>query len=129
MIKILDDKPFVIGSRYVEGGKCEMSIFRLFLSVMGNRFIKYISKINSEEFTTSFRGFNLNMLTDFDLNNVRSKGYSFFMESIFNLDNHSIKIHQIPIYFKNRTQGKSKIPKLEILRTLKNLFILKYFRK
>ena len=48
------------------------------------------------------------MLTDFDLNNVRSKGYSFFMESIFNLDNHSIKIHQIPIYFKNRTQGKSK---------------------
>jgi len=51
------------------------------------------------------------------------------MESIFNLNNHSIKIHQIPIYFKNRTQGKSKIPKLEILRTLKNLFILKYFRK
>ena len=41
MIKILDDKPFVIGSRYVKGGKCEMSIFRLFLSVLGNRFIKY----------------------------------------------------------------------------------------
>ena len=45
MIKILDDKPFVIGSRYVEGGKCEMSIFRLFLSVMGNRFINIFPRL------------------------------------------------------------------------------------
>ena len=49
---------------------------------MGNRFIKYISKINDEEFTTSFRNFNLNMLTDFDSKHSESKRCSFFMGSI-----------------------------------------------
>ena len=34
-------------------------------------------------------------------------------------------IVQIPINFKDRTKGKSKIPKIEILRTLKNLFLIK----
>ena len=75
MIKILDDKPFVIGSRYVEGGN-EMSIFRLFLSVMGNRFINIFPRLIVKNLRL-FR-FNLNTLTDFDLNNVRSKGYSFY---------------------------------------------------
>ena len=32
---------------------------------------------------------------------------------------------QIPITFKDRKKGKSKIPRLEILRTLKNLFLIK----
>ena len=36
--------------------------------------------------------------------------------------NYSIK--EIPIIFKDRAKGESKIPKLEILRTLKNLIIL-----
>ena len=32
---------------------------------------------------------------------------------------------QIPIKFKDREKGKSKIPKIEIFRTLKNLLLLK----
>ena len=34
------------------------------------------------------------------------------------------EIKEIPIIFTDRVKGYSKIPKLEILRTLKNLFIL-----
>ena len=40
MINILDSSSFVIGSRYIKGGKCEMTGFRLFLSIIGNKFIK-----------------------------------------------------------------------------------------
>ena len=126
MINILDNHEFVIGSRYMKGGKCEMSIPRLLLSVIGNKIIKYILKINSDEFTTSFRGFNLIKLDDFSLDLINSKGYSFFMETIFRINERKININQIPIHFKNRAQGKSKIPKYEIIRTLKNLIILKF---
>ena len=35
MINILDKSSFVIGSRYVEGGKCEMKRSRLILSNLG----------------------------------------------------------------------------------------------
>ena len=50
------------------------------------------------------------------------------METIFILNKLGHNIYEIPIQFKNRTQGKSKIPKLEVLRTLKNLLII-YFKK
>ena len=124
IIDLLDTNSFVIGSRYINGGKCEMSFLRLILSIIGNKIIKHILNIKSNEFTTSFRGFNLIKLTNFNLDMVNSKGYSFFMETIFILNKLGYNIYEIPIQFKNRTQGKSKIPKLEVLRTLKNLFII-----
>ena len=124
IIDLLDANSFVIGSRYMDGGRCEMSFLRLILSIIGNKIIKYILNIKSNEFTTSFRGFNLIKLTNFNLDMVNSKGYSFFMETIFILNKLGYNIYEIPIQFKNRTQGKSKIPKLELLRTLKNLLII-----
>jgi len=124
IIDLLDTNSFVIGSRYIKGGNCEMTLPRLILSIIGNKIIKYVLNIKSNEFTTSFRGFNLNKLTNFNLDMVNSKGYSFFMETIYLLSKLGHNIYEIPIQFKNRTQGQSKIPKLEVLRTLKNLFII-----
>ena len=46
MLDILDSSSFVIGSRYIKGGKCEMSGHRLALSIVGNKFIKKVLKIN-----------------------------------------------------------------------------------
>ena len=127
ILKLLDKNPFVIGSRYVLGGTCEMSMHRWIMSYFGNKFIKLILNINCNEFTTSYRGFNINYLKKFHLDQVKSEGYSFFMETIFLINKLGYKIVQIPIQFANRRHGKSKIPKNEILRTLKNLFILKFF--
>ena len=128
MIDILNKSSFVIGSRYIEGGKCEMSSHRLMLSIIGNKFIKKLLRIDCNEFTTSYRGFNLLKLNEFDLNVVNSKGYSFFMETIYRLNKHGVVINEIPIHFRNRRHGSSKIPGIEIFRTLKNLFKL-YFEK
>ena len=124
MLDILDSSSFVIGSRYIKGGKCEMSGHRLALSIVGNKFIKKVLKINCNEFTTSYRGFNLSKLKGFNLNMINSKGYSFFMETIYRLSKAGVNINEIPIHFKNRRHGYSKIPGIEIFRTLKNLFLL-----
>jgi len=128
MIEILQKKPFVIGSRYMKGGKCDMAWPRLLLSTIGNKVIKFVLNINCNEFTSSYRGFNLIKLKKLNLNMVKAKGYSFFMETIFLIDFLNFKIHQIPINFRNRTHGKSKIPSLEILRTLSRLFVL-FFKR
>tara|TARA_B100001027_G_C16244803_1_gene321284 strand:+ start:383 stop:1093 length:711 start_codon:yes stop_codon:yes gene_type:complete len=124
MLDILNTSSFVIGSRYIKGGKCEMSGHRLALSIVGNKFIKKVLKIDCNEFTTSYRGFNLSKLKGFNLNMINSKGYSFFMETIYRLNKVGVNINEIPIHFKNRKYGYSKIPSIEILRTLKNLFFL-----
>ena len=127
ILKLLEKNSFVIGSRYMAGGSCEMSLHRWIMSYWGNKFIKLILNINCNEFTTSFRGFNINQLKEFHLNQIKSKGYSFFMETIYLINKLDYKILQIPIKFANRKHGKSKIPKNEIFRTLKNLFFLKFF--
>jgi len=124
-INELKNKEFVIGSRYIEGGKCGMIGLRLLLSYCANKFIKYIFKINCNEFTTSYRGFNLKKLKNFDLNEVQSGGYSFFMDTIYQLDKRGFFIKEIPIHFKDRIKGTSKISKIEIFRTLYNIFKIK----
>jgi dolichol-phosphate mannosyltransferase len=121
----LTDQPFVIGSRYIKDGKNEMKLKRYILSVVGNKIIKFVLGINCDEFTSAYRGFNLDMLKNFDINAVSSRGYSFFMETIYLLHLNGNDIKQIPIKFKDRAKGDSKIPKIELFRTLKNLFFLK----
>ena len=126
-VKNLDENAFVIGSRYILGGKCEMKGTRLIMSKIGNLVIKIFSKINSNEFTTSYRGFNIKKLKNFHLNDVKETGYSFFMGTLFELEKKNFYIKEIPITFADREQGISKIPRLEIFRTIKNLinYVLK----
>ena len=123
-IKNLKNFSFVIGSRYISGGKCLMRGFRLILSKFGNQIIRVVSGIKSNEFTTSYRGFDIKNLKNFDLNNVKTKGYSFMMGTMFELEKNNIEIKEIPITFYDRKRGFSKIPKIEIFRTFKNLIFL-----
>ena len=119
----LNNYPFVIGSRYTYGGKCEMKGFRLFISFFGNKFIKFVLNSKCSEFTTSYRGFSLKKLKNFNLNIIENAGYSFFMSTIYELEKKNFDIKEIPITFYERTAGKSKIEKVEIFRTLKNLYL------
>ena len=119
--KNLENYPFVIGSRYIEGGKCLMKGSRLIMSKIGNLVIKFFSGINCNEFTTSYRGFNIRKLTNFHLKDVKEAGYSFFMGTLFEINKKKFVIKEIPIVFFDREKGISKIPRLEIFRTLKNL--------
>ena len=124
-IEKLESNPFVIGSRYIKGGRNETKLVRYLLSAIGNKIIKIVLNIDCEEFTTSYRGFNLEKLLNFDINEVNSQGYSFFMETIYRVHRSKYSIKQVPIIFADRTKGISKIPKIETLRTLKNLFLIK----
>ena len=47
IINLLNKHEFVIGSRYMDGGKCEMRGLRLLMSIIGNSVIKFILKILS----------------------------------------------------------------------------------
>tara|TARA_Y100000816_G_scaffold132719_1_gene93676 strand:- start:740 stop:1447 length:708 start_codon:yes stop_codon:yes gene_type:complete len=126
-VENLNNFPIVLGSRYVTGGNCLMSGRRLIISKYGNKFMKFIFKFDCNEFTTSYRGFNLKKLNDFHLNLIKTKGYSFFMGTIYEIFKKGFKVKEIPITFKDRSKGYSKIPRIEILRTLKNVLFLKLF--
>jgi len=127
-IKNLDEYPVVLGSRYISGGQCLMTGRRLIFSKYGNLIIKFIFQVDCSEFTTSYRGFNLKKLNNFHLNLIKTKGYSFFMGTVHEIFKQKFKVKEIPIIFKDRKKGHSKIPRIEMLRTLINIFVLKFFK-
>ena len=79
------------------------------------------------EYTTSYRGFNIIKLKNFDMNLVKASGYSFFMGTIHYLKLANANMIETPIVFNDRVYGVSKIPKIEIFRTFFNL--IKYSLK
>ena len=127
-IKNLEEFPVVLGSRYIDGGQCLMKGRRLIFSKYGNLIMKFIFQLDCNEFTTSYRGFNLKKLNNFHLNLIKTKGYSFFMGTIHEIFKQKFKIKEIPIIFNDRKKGYSKIPRVEILRTIINLLILRFIK-
>ena len=113
-INELNFNSFVIGSRYIEGGRNETKLSRYLLSIIGNKIIKIVLGINCEEFTTSYRGFNLSKLNNFDIYKINAQGYSFFMETIYQIDKSGYLIKQVPIIFADRKKGHLKFLKLRL---------------
>ena len=127
-IRNLEEFPVVLGSRYIDGGQCLMKGRRLIFSKYGNLIIKFIFQLDCNEFTTSYRGFNLKKLNNFHLNLIKTRGYSFFMGTVHEIFKQKFKVKEIPIIFSDRKKGYSKIPRVEILRTIINLLILRFIK-
>ena len=128
-LKHINNNDFVLGSRYMAGGKNKLGLLRFLLSYFGNKFIKIILNIKCTEYTSSFRAFNLRRMGNFNLNIINSKGYSFFMETIYQINKLGYNIVELPIIFEHRYKGKSKIPKIELFRTLLNVIRLCLIKK
>lgn len=129
IINLLKENDFVLGSRYINGGSNDQKFTRYMLSFLGNKFIKLLSRTNSSEFTTSYRGFNIKRLKNFHLNQIDANGYSFFMETVIKINKKKFRSKEFPINFKDRKYGNSKIPKIEIFRTLFNLLKITFKKK
>ena len=72
-LKLIDNNDFVLGSRYMIGGRNKIGLLRFLLSYFGNKFIKNVLNIECTEFTSSFRAFNLKRMNNFNLNMINSK--------------------------------------------------------
>ena len=118
IIFYLKNNNFVIGSRYIEGGKCNLKGFRYILSSYGNKIIKFFLKLPLNEFTTALRGYDKKVIKNLTSSTFSAKGYSFQTEVVNKICKKSFHIKEFPIIFKNRSSGKSKIPKLESIRTI-----------
>ena len=89
----------------MRGGENKLSFFRFLLSYFGNKFIKCMLNVECTEFTTSYRAFNLKRMHNFNLSIINSKGYSFFMETIFQIKKRGFSVKEIPIIFFRMDQN------------------------
>jgi dolichol-phosphate mannosyltransferase len=117
-----DDYDVVIGSRYMLKDSLEgWNLFRKFLTVVGHFMTKYLLKMPYDA-TGAFRLYHLDKIPEYAFENVSSKGYSFFFESLYILYLNRYAIKEIPIKLPPRTYGHSKMRMKDAWHSLTFLF-------
>ena len=115
---------FVIGSRFCEGAKSDYKGIRKIISICGNYSARKLLNIELNEITTYFRVYSVNLLKKLPFNELNSQGYSLGVKLVWLMKKLNSELIEIPIYFKDRNKGKSKIPKMQIFISFFDLFFI-----
>ncbi len=110
LAEALGDADVVLGSRYVSGGGISnWPQHRLFISSLGNLYARMILQAGLQDLTGGFKFFRRKVLESIDLNKIWSDGYAFQIETTYRVIQQGFRVKEVPIVFKDRTRGKSKI--------------------
>jgi dolichol-phosphate mannosyltransferase len=100
----------VVGSRYIKGiTVINWPLSRLLLSIFANYYVKIITGLNVNDSTGGFNGYSYNALNSIMKNNIYFKGYAFQIQMKFIGYKLGYRIKEIPIIFKDREIGESKM--------------------
>ncbi len=110
LVEAAANSDIVVGSRYIPGG----AIFgwdtrRKLLSWVGTRVARILLGLRVKDCTAGFKCYDRRFLESLDLNAVSSQGYAFQVEMLFFAKTQGYSVKEIPITFKERTFGKSKV--------------------
>ncbi|HLU69492.1 MAG TPA: polyprenol monophosphomannose synthase [Fibrobacteria bacterium] len=109
-LEAIRDADLVIGSRYINGvNVVNWPMSRLLLSYFANMYARWITGIPVRDATGGFKCFRAEALRKLDLDGISSGGYSFQIEVNYKLWKKGCRIREIPIIFKDRTMGTSKM--------------------
>ncbi len=111
MVKELEHCDLVIGSRYVPGGAVDKHwpVWRKALSRFGNFYARTILSLPLRDVTSGYRLWRRQTLQGMPLEHVRSNGYMFQVEMAYLAYRLGYRIREVPIYFSDRKEGKSKM--------------------
>jgi dolichol-phosphate mannosyltransferase len=110
LLHAAEQADFVIGSRYVAGGRIEnWPLHRRMLSAFANRYIRAITRLAIRDCTSGFRCWTREALERLPLASIRSDGYAFIVELAWEASRAGIRCAEVPITFVERREGASKL--------------------
>ena len=102
----------VIGSCWIEGGATtNWSKSRELLSRTANLYVRLMLGMGVKDATAGFRIYSADILRKIDLTSIKSEGYSFQIEMTREVRRLGGSIVEVPITFREREQGVSKMSK------------------
>ncbi|USN95905.1 MAG: polyprenol monophosphomannose synthase [Candidatus Nomurabacteria bacterium] len=110
---------FIVASRYISGGGTpDWPLHRRILSKYGNFYARFVLNNKISDYTGGYNLYSRDLLSKIDLNSINSTGYGFLIELKYKALQNCISAKQIPINFRDRQHGKSKIPKNTLIKNL-----------
>jgi dolichol-phosphate mannosyltransferase len=99
-----------LGSRYVPGGGVsDWGIWRRFISQGGSTYARLMLGLRVKDLTGGFKCFRREVLEAIRFDGVRSQGYAFQVELTYRAAQAGFKVVEVPIVFRDRQQGQSKM--------------------
>ncbi|HWG07531.1 MAG TPA: polyprenol monophosphomannose synthase [Solirubrobacteraceae bacterium] len=99
-----------LGSRYVDGGGVsDWGFLRRFISEGGSTYSRWVLGLQVRDLTGGFKCFRREVLEAIHFDSVRSQGYAFQVELTYRAVRAGFRIVEVPIVFRDRQQGQSKM--------------------
>jgi dolichol-phosphate mannosyltransferase len=125
-LKEIENSDVVIGSRYVNGAMdCDRGRIRVILSKLVNLFIRKYLGLDIKDCSSGYRCFRKEALTSLDLDKMISKEPSIIEEVLYKCKLKNYKIKEVPIIFKNRRGGKTKLGVIKLIKVLRDIIIIR----
>ncbi|OGY23546.1 MAG: dolichyl-phosphate beta-D-mannosyltransferase [Candidatus Woykebacteria bacterium RBG_13_40_7b] len=128
LVSALDEGyDFVIGSRYIRGGKIpNWPLSRRLLSGGGNIISRVATGMYKIHDTTAgFRAIRCDLLKKINLENIKVQGYSFQINLLYQAYVNQAKIKEVPVEFIDRKVGETKIGKGDVVEALLYVWIIR----
>ncbi|EIJ38305.1 polyprenol monophosphomannose synthase [Galbibacter orientalis] len=107
---VSENASVAIGSRYVNGvNVVNWPLRRILLSYGASVYVKIITGMKVHDPTAGFMCYKREVIETINLDAIKFIGYAFQIEMKFKAHLHKFKIIEVPIIFKDRELGKSKM--------------------
>ncbi|RLE05050.1 MAG: polyprenol monophosphomannose synthase [Candidatus Aminicenantes bacterium] len=121
-----DQADIIIGSRFVKGGQDnERNLIRRVITFFVRLYIRRSFKIPVKDVSSGFRCFRPEVLEALDLDDLISVGPSVVLETLYKAHLLGFKMKEVPITFRNRARGQTKLNFPLLLETFVMSLIIK----
>ena len=109
----------VIGSRYVAGGRVEdWGLGRRLISRLGSIFARVVLSLRPHDLTGGFKAWRATTLAAIPFEGIHAGGYVFQIEMTHRASRAGARIVEVPITFRDRQVGRSKMSRRIIVEAL-----------
>jgi dolichol-phosphate mannosyltransferase len=109
----------VIGSRYAPGGRVEdWPLGRRLISRGGSLFSRIVLGLGQRDLTGGFKAWRSTTLASIPFDGVHAGGYVFQIEMTYRAAGGGARVREVPITFRDRLAGKSKMSRRIVVEAL-----------
>ena len=117
----------VIGSRYTAGGGVvDWGLGRRLISRGGSVFAKTVLRLGPNDLTGGFKAWRAPTLASIPFEGVHAGGYVFQIEMTFRASRGGARIREVPITFRDRRVGQSKMSRRIVVEALVVVVTLRF---
>ena len=110
LLAAVADADLVLGSRYVEGGGVtDWGPTRRLISRGGSAYARAVLGVDVRDLTGGFKVFRRAVLETIDFRSIPARGYAFQVETTFRAVRAGFRVIEVPIVFRDRRVGASKM--------------------